>query len=248
MKQLFLLAVAVAAIAATYFLQAPVAQDPAYHQFADDQTIFDIPNFWNVVSNGLLVLVGFIGIVRSATLNDSHVYRDLRREFGIIFTAALLTGLGSAWYHLAPTTQSLIWDRLPMAIMFTALIGLVISLFISEVSGKLLFWPLVLAGVFSVLYWFKTEQLGAGDLRFYALAQYLSALLIFLIIILFRGMQRPGKLLFASLLFYGIAKAGEHFDSMIYHYTGMISGHTLKHFAAGFALFCIYLILRRRHT
>ena len=46
----------------------------------------------------------------------------------------------------------------------------------------------------------------------------------------------------------GIAKAGEYFDAMAYHYTGIISGHSIKHLAAGMALFMVYLILRRKHA
>jgi len=39
-------------------LLPPIAQDPSYHQFADQRTLLGIPNFWNVVSNLPFVLVG----------------------------------------------------------------------------------------------------------------------------------------------------------------------------------------------
>lgn len=248
MKLLFLLAVTAAAIAGTWFFQPPLPQDPAYHKFADSLTIFGIPNFWNVMSNSLIILVALVGVMKSARLNVMHVYLDTRREFGILFTAALLTGLGSVWYHLNPTTDSLLWDRLPMTILFTGLLGIVITLYISEVMGKLLFWPLLAAGVISVLYWYQTEQAGSGDLRFYALTQYLSALLIFLIIVLYRGAGKPTILLMLTLTMYVAAKAAEHFDSMVYQYTGIISGHSMKHLFAGMALFMLYLILRKKHA
>jgi hypothetical protein len=210
--------------------------------------MYGINNFWNVSSNGLLVLVGFLGVMKSARLNIMHVYIDVRREFGVLFTAAILAGFGSAWYHLNPSNEALVWDRLPMAIVFTSLLGIVITLYVSELAGKLLFWPLLAAGVTSVLYWHQGELAGAGDLRFYALTQYLSVLLVFLILILYRRLGKPTTLLAFTLLMYALAKAAEHFDSMLYYYTGVLSGHSIKHLLAGIALFMLYLILRKKHA
>ena len=36
----------------------------------------------------------------------------------VLFLGILLTGFGSAYYHLEPNDQTLFWDRLPMAISF----------------------------------------------------------------------------------------------------------------------------------
>ena len=248
MKLLILLLVAAAAIVGTVYFQPPFAQDAGYHRFADTLTMFGIANFYNVASNGLLLLVALLGLLTSMRMNVMHVHVKLRREFGVLFTASMLAALGSAWYHLAPDNTSLVWDRLPMAILFTGLLGLVFSIYISGFYGRVLFWPLLLAGVSSVLYWYKTEQLGMGDLRFYALAQYLSVLLVILILILYHRAGKPTLLLGLSLLMYALAKAAEHFDEMVYHYTGVISGHSLKHLFAGLALFMIYLIMRKRHA
>src|SRR5689334_10837738 len=33
------------------FLLPPIVQNQNYHDFADQRTLFGIPNFWNVVSN-----------------------------------------------------------------------------------------------------------------------------------------------------------------------------------------------------
>lgn len=248
MKALFILAVAIVAIGATWFFQPPIAQDENYHRFADTLTIFGIANFYNVVSNSLLALVALLGIAGSARMHAEHKYLQLRRAFGMVFTAALFAALGSAWYHLEPTTSSLLWDRLPMAVVFTGALALVIGIYISETAGRLLFWPLLLAGVGSVIYWYQTEQLGAGDLRFYALTQFLSVLLILLTIILFHRPGKPTWLAGSMLLLYALAKAAEYFDGMLYHYTGTISGHTMKHVFAALALFMLFLIMRKKHA
>jgi hypothetical protein len=248
MKSLALILLSAGAIAAAWFLLEPMPQNPDYHKFVDSAAMYGIPNFWNTSSNGLIILVGLLGIFTSTSMSDAHVYVRLRRQFGVLFTAAVLTGAGSIWYHLDPSNTSLAWDRLPMSLIFTALLSIVISIYISRSAGKILFLPLLFAGVASALYWYKSEQLGAGDLRFYALSQYLSAFLILAIILLYRGLQRPTTALVMALVFYTAAKASEYYDAVIYDYTSVISGHSLKHLFAGLALFMVYLILRRKHA
>lgn len=248
MRKIILLAIPVATVAGVLYFQPPLPQDPAYHLFVDNRSLYGIPNFWNVVSNALIILVAVFGLASSASMGSSHTYAYLRREFGVLFTAALLTGIGSVWYHLHPTTESLVWDRLPLSVFFTALLGLVISIYLSRITGKLLFWPLILGGLGSVLYWYKTEQLGVGDLRFYALAQYLSAFLILFIVMIYHKTGRPSVLLVLSFIMYVCAKVAEHYDAALYGITGSLSGHSMKHLLGGIALFMLYLILRKKHA
>src|SRR5262249_40473894 len=89
---------------ATLPLLPPIAQDPSYHQFADQRTLLGIPNFWNVVSNLPFVLVGTMGLWQFG--------RD-RARF-LLFLGVFLTGFGSAYYHWNPNNGSLFWDRLPI--------------------------------------------------------------------------------------------------------------------------------------
>jgi hypothetical protein len=51
-----------AASLAVLLLVPPIPQDQSYHQFADQRTIFGIPNFWNVVSNFPFLAVGAAGL------------------------------------------------------------------------------------------------------------------------------------------------------------------------------------------
>ena len=62
-----LIAIAVVACVATLFVP-PVAQDLAYHDFADQRTLLGIPNFWNVVSNVPFFFIGLLGIYRLRTV------------------------------------------------------------------------------------------------------------------------------------------------------------------------------------
>jgi hypothetical protein len=95
----------------------PIPQDPAYHQFADAKPIWGIPNFLNVVTSLAFVVVGLLGTFSVRTRRLTVAPWSWRTLFG----AVTLVGLGSAYYHWAPGNWTLVWDRLPMAVGFTAL-------------------------------------------------------------------------------------------------------------------------------
>lgn len=92
-------------------LQAPIHQALAYHQFADTRILLGVPNFHNVISNLPFVLVGLAGIgFCSKQKND-----ETKIAWLLFFTGVSFVGLGSIYYHLNPNSQTLLWDRLPMA-------------------------------------------------------------------------------------------------------------------------------------
>lgn len=105
----------------------------------------------------------------------------------VFFVGIFLTGIGSTYYHLNPSNETLFWDRLPMTISFMAFFTIVISEFISKKLGTNLFIPLLTSGIFSLLYWQITESKGVGDLRFYVLVQFLPIILISAILIIYKN-------------------------------------------------------------
>ena len=60
---LALLVLTVASLAGLSLIP-PIPQDQSYHQFADQRTLFGIPNVWNVVSNLPFIAVGAAGLAR----------------------------------------------------------------------------------------------------------------------------------------------------------------------------------------
>jgi hypothetical protein len=62
-----------------------------------------------VVSNLAFVIAGLLGLLllgrKSAVLGGLP---DLYPAYWMFFIGVLLTGFGSAWYHLAPTNESLV--------------------------------------------------------------------------------------------------------------------------------------------
>jgi len=216
----------------------PVAQDPAYHQFADTRALLGLENFWNVVSNFAFFVVGLGGLFVIGNADERS--RASAAEW-VFCIGVLLIGPGSAWYHLDPTTPTLFWDRLPMSMAFMALLSALLGDALSPAWGRFSLWPLLLLGVTSVLYWATTEQSGAGDVRFYALVQFLPMVLIPLLLAVY-GTHRYRTLpVWLALACYALAKGAEVSDHLIMETTGMVSGHTLKHLLAAAA--CAWVLL-----
>lgn len=219
----------------------PIAQDPEYHQFADQRTILGIPHFWNVVSNLPFLIVGAMGIISIFQPGRITFISDIKPAYVLLFTGVALVGLGSGYYHLAPGNETLVWDRLPMAFAAMALFAIIIGEYASLRISQFLLWPLAIFGAFSVIYWHFTESAGHGDLRLYALVQFLPMLLIPLLILMFNPRFNNSRGYWVLMLAYLLAKILEHFDAPVFNSIGIISGHTMKHIAAALGLsFLLY--------
>jgi hypothetical protein len=225
---------------------APIPQDPAYHRFADQRTVAELPNFWNVVSNIPFLIVGFMGMCRVVGEPLPGGLDELRRMYFAFFAGIFLTGIGSFYYHLHPDNRTLVWDRLPMTVGFMALFAAIVGEYVSIRAARLLFVPLMVVGLASVLYWHVTELDGQGDLRPYALVQFLPMILIPAILWLFKSELQGNAFYWAMIAAYALAKAAEFFDAGLYALLGGVSGHTLKHAIAAAAPYIFYRALRYR--
>jgi len=245
-KYFLLVSLLICAIVGMMFVPA-IPQDAAYHNFADKRTILNIANFMDVISNIPFVLVGFFGLVFCL----KKIFRKenilIFISYAVFFLGVFLTGFGSAFYHLDPSTPTLVWDRLPMTIAFTAFFSAIVSERVGKKLGIGLLIPLLAIGVGSIAYWYVSECYGAGDLRPYALVQFVPLTFIPIIILLFPSKFTRGKDLIYVVGFYGLSKIFEAFDKQIFHlFGGIVSGHTLKHFAAALAVYFLLLMLRKR--
>ncbi len=219
------------------FFISPIVQSEDYHLFSDTKSVFGIPNFWNVISNLLFVIIGICGI---------YIFRNHREnniEYIILFAGIILIGIGSGYYHFSPNTQSLIWDRLPMTIVFMTLFSIIISEFISVKLGKVFLWPLLLIGLGSIWWWIYG---GMNDLRLYVLVQFYPVIAIPIILIFFKSKVTYGRIYWFLLAFYFLAKISEHYDQIIHNSLGIISGHTLKHLFSGLGLCILFIAYKRR--
>ena len=251
MKVLLVATLAVAAVAVVVMLPR-IPQPPSYHNFADRRTLLGIPNTLDVVSNAGFAAAGVLGLLFLARRRETGPGSPFLegwewRAFAVLYAAVGLTALGSVYYHLKPNNGTLLWDRLPMAVVFMSLLSLIIGERISMRAGRGLFLPLLAAGVASVLYWRYTEAIGKGDVRFYGLAQYLPVLLIPIILLLFPARYTRSADLVVALSWYAAAKVCEVLDERVFEATKLVSGHTLKHVAAALApLWLLRMISLRR--
>ena len=225
------LAVTIIVILIAVFAHAPIPQDPAYHAFADRRTFLGIPNGLNVLSNLPFAVVGIFGLI--------VIWRRLMWPYLVFFVAAILTAAGSAYYHLAPDNYRLVWDRLPMAIGFMALLTAVIAERVGVEIARPLFVPLILLGALSVFYWYWTD-----DLRSYIAVQFGSLLMILLVLALYPARYSGTAYLVAGLAAYGAAKWFEIADARIFDVGHVVSGHTLKHLFAAGGIACVAVMLR----
>ena len=243
-KMLFTSIVTLAAIIVV-LIQQPIAQNIQYHLFADERTFFSIPNFYNVFSNALFLLVGILGLYGLTVSKQITVANEQKMALMIFFTGVSFVSIGSGYYHLSPDNSSLLWDRLPMTIAFMALFSKIIGELISTKFYQYILGSLLIFGLFSVLYWHVTELNGKGDLRLYILVQFLPMLLIPIFLVQYRGVSKNISGYWLLLICYAIAKLCEYFDEEIFHMLGVISGHSLKHIMAAIGVLFLLLAYRK---
>lgn len=220
----------------------PIIQDQRYHLFADGREMLGISNFRNVMSNLPFLIVGALGMLFTIQKNKENNIRLWLNSF-VFFIGIFFTGVGSAYYHLHPSDKTLVWDRLPMTISFMAFFSVIIGKFICARSGARALIPLIVAGLMSIIHWQMTESRGEGDLRFYALVQFLPIILIPVILLIFKSNQHLKKYFWAMLVAYLFAKVFEANDGLVYEALGFISGHTIKHIIAALAPAIYMLVL-----
>lgn len=225
-------------------LLRPLAQDPAYHAFADGRSMLGIPNFWNVVSSLPFLVIGIWGLVFLA--RHPGTAARLHAAWTVFFVGIVVTAFGSGYYHLAPDNASLGWDRLAMVVAFTGLLALAVGEYLSPSWANRLLVPLLLLGLGSVGYWLDSEARGAGDLRPYAFIQFLPMLLVPALVLLRRGRSDLGPYFGLLIVFYAAAKIFEFYDASVFAAGGLMSGHAIKHVLAALGATSLLLGLGRR--
>jgi hypothetical protein len=164
----------------------------------------------------------------------------------VLFASVLLTGFGSAYYHAAPDTLTLFWDRLPLALVFPALLAAVVTERIDPRAGRRLLGPLAGLGVLSVVLWRIGEGAGHGDLRLYGLVQFYPMLAIPLMLALFPPRYTRTADLAGVVAWYAGAKVLEALDHPLFAAGHLVSGHTVKHLLSVAGAAWILRMLRRR--
>ncbi|OGB20481.1 MAG: hypothetical protein A3I66_18685 [Burkholderiales bacterium RIFCSPLOWO2_02_FULL_57_36] len=209
------------------FLPA-IHQPESYHHFADQRSWNAIPNFADVVSNLIFTAAGAIGLYKLRGLPDAM--QKVSLPLSVFFGGLLLTGVGSAYYHWAPSAQTILVDRLPMVFAFAGVIGTFLA---QRVSARM--------GLFGLIAGLVVGSAGlagsaiTGNLTLYLALQFggLAGIATGLFLLKNTDDHLPWWTLIG---WYALAKALELGDHLVWELTQhMVSGHTLKHIAAGMA-------------
>jgi len=224
----YLAAITLAVLA--WALLPAIAQNPSYHRFADQRHWLGVPNAADVLSNLAFALVGLAGAIRLAAPRRPRFSPAAEAGLWCIALGLIGTAMGSTWYHLAPSNASLVWDRLPMTLVFAGVLGTAIAQRVGNDAGRLSLALLVPLGIASVAYWKMT-----GDLSLYAALQLGGVGGLLLLMLLTR--KGNDSIPWAWVLgWYALAKVAEFADQTIFEATRhLISGHTLKHLLAAAA-------------
>ncbi len=251
-KKLFVLCLL--AIACFYFIfnLPPIGQDPIYHKFADKRPWIGIKNFGDVASNIMFLIFGLLGLrelcdeckkTEKSNFNTEHFL------WKMFFTSIVFVGFGSAYYHLNPNNNTLVWVRIPITLAFMSLFSVVIAERINKKLALFCFPIFVILGVASVIYWNYTEIMWQGDLRSYILVQLFPMLAMPIIFFMFNPKYDSSYYFIFVFGWYILAKMVEFFDDEVFAVSlQTISGHTLKHIFASMSVYSIicYLINRKR--
>lgn len=223
---------------AIMFLQPPFGQDQAYHAFADTRPFLGVPNFGDVASNLVFLIVGVAGI----WLCFKRDLGPLRGSWFVMFAGIAIVGIASSYYHWTPNDKTLVWDRMSLTVGFMGLFVALLGEYISE-RFRFLIVPAVLLGAFSVLYWSWFD-----DLRLYYWVQMVPLLIVPFIMLLFSARYSHQSLIFVGAVLYGSAKLAELGDKVVFAFSkGIVSGHTIKHLLAAAGCWAIFLALKRRY-
>ena len=215
------------------FFFKPLPQPASYHDFADQRTLLGIPHFMDVASNLPFLVAGLYGLYNAAAKKAGWLWLTLA-------LSVFLTCFGSSYYHWAPSDASLFWDRLPMALGFGTLLAIMVQER-SKIDRHFYAVLIIAAGVGSLLYW-----RWMNDLRFYFLLQAWAVLLVPLLLLLYPDPYRGTGWLWLGIGFYALSKGFELLDRPLYGALGVVSGHSLKHVAAGIGSWYLFVHVKKR--
>ncbi|MFT5533467.1 MAG: hypothetical protein ACI8WM_003521 [Burkholderiaceae bacterium] len=215
-------------------VHGPIAQLAHYHQFADSRSLGGLPNAADVLSNIGFAVVGIWGLWALRAKAKHPSIAEAWPGYAVFLGAVTLTAIGSSFYHLLPNNDSLVWDRLPIAL---ACAGLLAGAYAeTHVTPRHWLLPaLVVAAVASVVWWSITDSIAVGDLRPYLLMQGAPLVLIPLWQWIAHSPRRDRIAFSVAILLYVLAKAFELNDHAVLNALAFLSGHTIKHLLAAAA-------------
>ena len=218
---------------------------PHGHPFVDARSWLGLPNALDVLSNVPFAFAGGWGLWALKRAERSAFPVGTREALRVFFWGLVLTSAGSSIYHWAPSAQSLVMDRLGMAVTFAGALGLAMAERVKLEAARATWLTVAVLGAVSavmtlshgnVLPWAVVQFGGMGFMAWATLRRPLPTAL---------GMSLGGL-----LLLYALAKVFELGDAAVFHATGdLLSGHSIKHLIAALAAWPVIRAIRQNaHT
>ena len=137
-----------------------IPQDPAYHLFADESSMFSPQRAQRTEQPDLhhrdrgplsIATAGNIRFSKTGSASPT-------RHSSLCVAGRRRLGLLSRRSH----NLSLAWDRLPMTVAFMSFFAILLAERVSFRAARMLFPALLFAGIASIAYWYYSEVAGAG--------------------------------------------------------------------------------------
>ena len=223
----------------------PLPQDPAYHLIADTRTLQGVvPRAGDILTNLAILGAGLFGLALRPRMT---IAPEELTAVNVLIASTILIAFGSAYYHWAPANATLVWDRLPIAVVLMSLLALVMADRVHPLYAREGLWPFAALGIASVVLWGISEAMGRGDLLLYLVVRIGAAVAIIALLVLRKPRYTGTMWLLAAVVCEAAIALPDRFDHEIFHLaSGKTSGHNLKHVMAGVALACVFGWLRTR--
>ncbi|GJN32133.1 hypothetical protein PR202_gb20611 [Eleusine coracana subsp. coracana] len=176
---------------------------PALHLFADMRNLLGVPNTLNVLTSYPLLLAGVPGLV--LCLCGSGCFGvSLRWEalgWFLFYTGNVAAAFGSAYYHLKPDDDRLIWDRLPMMISASSLLSVLVIERVDERAGLS-----CLISLLSLLLVSTVCERVLDDMRLWVILNFVPCIAIPAMLFLFPPKYTHSRFWFLATGFYLLAR------------------------------------------
>ncbi|KAF7817387.1 uncharacterized protein G2W53_031356 [Senna tora] len=213
------------------FFTPKIPRSPNHHYFLDMRNLLGVPNTLNVITNFPFLVVGVLGFVfalEGGVFNIRIGFLSSQAEvcaWALYYAGILGVAFGSAYYHLKPDNNRVLWDTLPMTVAYASLFSCLVIERIGQRIGLCCWFALLLAAFLSVAY----ERI-YSDIRFCMIFQLIPPLAIPGVAFMYRSKYTHSIYWFWSTGIYLLAKFEAVADKKIYRVNNyVISGHSLEH-------------------
>ncbi|XP_042447562.1 uncharacterized protein LOC122032344 [Zingiber officinale] len=221
-----------------------IPRTPSLHLFADMRNFLGVPNTLNVLTSFPLLLVGVPALV--LCLSGCCFGISLRGEIWgwvLFYAGTAAAAFGSAYYHLKPDDDSVVWDKFPTMTSAASLLSILVIERIDEKIG--------MACLFSLMT-FVLVSIGCertfDDLRLCMMFHIVPCIAIPTLLFLFPPKYTHSRFWICATGFYLLARFLSVADKKVYsssHY--IISGHALEHLCLAVVPIILTLMLWLRN-